>query len=63
MGTKGARIRGRVVVLFLVTVIIMTGLGSYVYYIRHKEPTQGIFVYDQEMRREEIVSGHLYQSS
>lgn len=54
--------RGRIIILSLIALIAIAGTGSYLYYIKYKEPTQGIFVYEQDMRKEEIVSGHLYQS-
>lgn len=60
MVSKDAGIRGRVVMLFFILLLIIVGFGGYFYYIRHKEPTQGIFVYDFDIRREEFVSGHLY---
>ncbi|HHX59831.1 MAG TPA: hypothetical protein GX707_03690 [Epulopiscium sp.] len=63
MVTKGERIRGRIIILFFIMLVIITGWGGCFYYMKHKQPTQGIFVYDQEMKREECVSGYLYQSS
>lgn len=63
MTFKGERTRGRVMVLLFITLLIVAGSGGYFYYIKHKEPTQGIFVYNQEIRREEIISGYLYQPS
>ena len=53
----------RIIILSLIALVAIGGTGSYLYYIKHKEPTQGIFVYEQDMRKEGIVSGHLYQSS
>lgn len=63
MVSKGEKTRGRMMVILFMTLLIVIGSGGYVYYIRHKEPTQGIFVYNQQLRGGGFVSGHLYQSS
>lgn len=60
--TKARIRRGRVLIAFFITGLIAAGSGGYLYYIKHTEPTQGIFVYDPEMRKE-FACGHLYQSS
>ncbi len=63
MIAKQERRWGRAIILLFITLLIVGGTGSYLYYTRHKEPTQGIFVYNLEMIKEDVVSGHLYQSS
>lgn len=61
--TKGKTRRTRVLIAFFITGLIAVGSGGYYYYnYRYKEPTQGIFVFDPEMRKE-FACGHLYQSS
>lgn len=63
MIAKRERVWGRVVVLFFIGLVIMIGSGSYVYYVRHKEPTQGIFVDHNGVEKAGGVNGHLYQYS
>lgn len=63
MVIKNERKWGLVMILFFVSLFIVGGAGGYYYYIRHKEPTQGIFVYDQGIRGEEFIRGYLYQPS
>ena len=54
------RRRVRLIVLLLSVSLIIIGSGSYFYFIKHKEPTNGIFVY-HHIKGEGAVSGNLYQ--
>lgn len=66
MIAKRRNIGGIIITLLFISLLVTAGFGGYFYYMRHREPTQGIFVYDQEMRsrgirREALASGYLYQ--
>lgn len=59
MVTKGEVRWGRTIVVLFLILFVVIGIWVYLYYSKHKEPTQGILVYQQEIRKE-LVSGYLY---
>ena len=56
------RRKARLIILLFSVALIIIGSGSYLYFTRHKDPTNGIFVFD-DIEKGEIISGDLYQPS
>lgn len=57
------RIRLGAILLLFVIFVIMAGIGGYIYFIKDRKPTQGVFVYEYDIREEGIEDGYLYSSS
>lgn len=60
MITKKKKRKIRIGIVVLSITLIGIGSGGYLYYARHKEPTNGIFVFNQ-VREEASLIGDLYQ--
>ena len=56
--------RLKVAILFFIVAFLIAGVGVYVYIFKHKEPTHGVFVYNNDKEiKEALVCGHLYKPS
>lgn len=53
------RYLGKSIILLLVLITI--GLATYYFFIINREPTQGVFVYNNRFGKEEVVDGYLHQ--
>ncbi len=61
---KGEKVKMKFVSVILVMLVIILGLGTYVYVFKDKEPTHGVFVYDDgQDKGEGVLSGYLYSPS
>lgn len=63
MVAKSKRRKGWLITLLFMLVLILIGIVTYYYFIKNKEPTHGVFVYKNEIIKEEIIDGYLHQSS
>ena len=59
-----AKSRIKITILFFLIAFIIAGFGIYYYIFRHKEPTHGVFVHNNNNEmKEEFVCGYLYKPS